>query len=221
MSGFVRILSTATTETSSSTLVATMTAAMSAGNQIVVVCKSSGSKLITGFADSHGNTYTVDGTFTPTGPAVGLCSCLTPGTVLGIGDTVTMTISAATTSKGMVVAEYSGLVTLDQTGTNGTTSSVTAGTVAATGATTSPGEVAIVGFATGTGSGAFTATAPFTGRANDTAFYSHLLDQSGLGFGTTVSAAFTWGGATTYAAVIATYAPAPQTFVPTITLVST
>lgn len=125
------------------TLTITVSADTTAGNSLTLTLAASNVRLLTGVADSKGNTWTVAVT-RGNENGVGIAYCVL-GRALVIGDTITATLDSAGYS-AIAVNEWEGRFLLD-----GTASAIGVETVAgdtgATPSTTSDGEIAIGAFA--------------------------------------------------------------------------
>ncbi len=204
----VTIGSNAATGINSATLVLTTTAAVSAGDQIVVlIYVASNSIAFSSVTDSVGNTYTIDAMKAHTSSArrIGIASARA-ATTLPLGGTITLTIaSSSSANKGIAAVSVSGLEAtgyVDATSTNEGTG--TGWSTGSSGTLAQADEIAIACAYSGTTTanapaGAWLELYDFTAGSQRNAMEYQIVAAT-----TALDAGGTWGNSN-WAGVLATY----------------
>jgi hypothetical protein len=134
------------TAVNDTTLVLTLSGITTTVGNHLILCAASRGGVVTGVADSKGNTWQVDTTDTVTGASTGIASCKI-GTALVNGDTITITNSSST-GHSASVAEYTGLATsswFDQSASSNGTGTAADSTATSTTSQASEVVVGVVG----------------------------------------------------------------------------
>lgn len=204
---FVRRTGAVVQTTSLAAISVPVAAGTDPGDTLIGIVKIGSGHGITSVADSRGNAWAIDVSATSGGPSAFLIRS-NPATPLQAGDTITITMTLASSAVEAVVNEYSGVgvgppdKSATVVGASGTTV-----TVGPTTPTAADHELVVSAVAIGSGSSAIVAPAGYTERPSGIAGtnYADAADITDQPAGSTPQATWQWSTASVPCAVIATY----------------